>query len=109
MQHLNTICRQPFWSASFSSHFICLSNPSNGTLPFLEPLAFCSAGLNSPPNRTRSEDGVLMALVELALVLIYLCVLLIKTCNVDPFDPILSAQVCEMYGFGSSPKGKQCG
>ena len=46
----------------------------------------------------RALDGALMALIELALILIYTCVLLIKTCEE-------SATVCELYGFGRNPKG----
>eukprot|EP00966_Prymnesium_polylepis_P120946 2795050-Prymnesium_polylepis.1 len=39
-----------------------------------------------------------MTLVELALVLIYTCVLLIKSCN-------LSESVCVTFGFGNTAKG----
>eukprot|EP00966_Prymnesium_polylepis_P209467 4852048-Prymnesium_polylepis.2 len=39
-----------------------------------------------------------MAMIELALVLIYTCVLLIKTCN-------MSADVCVTFGFGKTAEG----
>ena len=39
-----------------------------------------------------------MALIELALVLVYMAVLLMKSC-------FMSASVCMTYGFGDSPKG----
>jgi hypothetical protein len=48
----------------------------------------------------RGEDSALMALIELALILIYMCVLLIKSC-------FLSTAVCATYGFGDTPKGNQ--
>ena len=47
----------------------------------------------------RAEDGVVLMLVEVGLLLIYICVLLIKTCNE-------SEAVCSMYGLGESPRGK---
>jgi len=46
----------------------------------------------------RVEDGVLMTLVEVALVLVYTSVLLIKACDV-------SSEVCSQFGFGSSSSG----
>ena len=46
----------------------------------------------------RPEDGVLMTMVELSLVLIYICVLLIKTCA-------MSSNVCVTFGFGDAPDG----
>eukprot|EP00966_Prymnesium_polylepis_P219257 5072914-Prymnesium_polylepis.1 len=39
-----------------------------------------------------------MALVELALILIYTCVLVIKTCQYD-------AEICSSYGFGTNANG----
>ena len=46
----------------------------------------------------RAIDGVLMTAVELSLVLIYVCVLLIKTCYT-------STDVCAAYGFGDNGSG----
>ena len=46
-----------------------------------------------------AEDGALMGFIELALVFIYVCVLLIKTCYASP-------SVCAMYGFGQSASGE---
>ncbi|KAL1499340.1 hypothetical protein AB1Y20_011547 [Prymnesium parvum] len=46
----------------------------------------------------RTEDSMVMVLVELVLILVYLCVLLIKTCNE-------SADVCRGYGLGDSASG----
>ena len=40
----------------------------------------------------------MMMLIELALVLIYLCVLLLKSCE-------MSESLCFTYGFGHSPSG----
>ena len=48
--------------------------------------------INSP------EDGALMIMVELALILIYTCVLLIKTCS-------KSAELCSTFGFGDTANG----
>eukprot|EP00966_Prymnesium_polylepis_P114795 2653119-Prymnesium_polylepis.2 len=44
------------------------------------------------------EDGALMTLVELTLILTYICVLLIKTCNE-------SVAVCTTYGLGDNGQG----
>ena len=41
---------------------------------------------------------MLMILVDLGLILTYMCVLLIKTCEV-------SSEACAMFGFGDSPNG----
>ena len=46
----------------------------------------------------RNEDAAIMAAICLSLVLVYICVLLIKTCA-------RSEVVCETYGFGSKPNG----
>ena len=45
-----------------------------------------------------AEDSALMMVAELALILVYLCVLLIKACNV-------SSDVCVMLGFGDTATG----
>ena len=42
-----------------------------------------------------------MALVHQGLILVYLCVLLIKSCDVTCPD------VCELYGLGGSASGEQ--
>eukprot|EP00966_Prymnesium_polylepis_P133570 3087129-Prymnesium_polylepis.2 len=49
------------------------------------------------PLRCRTEDRALMMLTELALVLLYICVLVIKTCDI-------STDACALFGFGGSPK-----
>ena len=43
----------------------------------------------------RAEDRALMTVTELALILLYTCALVIKTCE-------LSEVVCRAYGFGDS-------
>ena len=48
----------------------------------------------------RMENGVLMTMIQLSLVLVYTCVLLIKMCNA-------SAEACEMFGFGATAKGER--
>jgi hypothetical protein len=54
----------------------------------------------TPPDRSlrRAEDGALILLVELALILVYICALLIKSCS-------LSTVVCASLGFGDSARG----
>jgi len=46
----------------------------------------------------RPEDGVLMTLAEMSLILVYVCVLLIKACET-------SAAVCSTLGFGDEASG----
>ena len=46
----------------------------------------------------RKEDGMLMVSIELALILVYICVLLIKSCDMSP-------ALCKTFGFGESPAG----
>jgi len=46
----------------------------------------------------RTEDAALMASIELALVLTYVCILLIKACE-------MSSAVCETFGFGGTSSG----
>ena len=46
----------------------------------------------------RAADGSLMLSVEVALVLMYVCVLLIKLCD-------RSAETCSLFGLGTSAKG----
>ena len=60
-------------------------------------MAFLTSHLAIKPFK-RAEDGALTLAVEQALILVYTCVLLIKTCNI-------SAEVCVTYGFGESAKG----
>ena len=63
----------------------------------LVSIAFLSLRLTIKPLR-HVEDTVLGTLAELGLILVYLLVLLIKSCN-------LSKDVCESFGFGSTPQG----
>jgi hypothetical protein len=44
------------------------------------------------------EDSVLMTGIQLSLILIYTCVLLLKTCG-------MSAAVCSTFGFGDTSQG----
>jgi hypothetical protein len=60
-------------------------------------MAFFGIDLTVKPLR-RPEDRALMSLSEMFLILIYACVLVIKTCS-------LSADICSHYGFGSSASG----
>jgi len=46
----------------------------------------------------RTEDAALMASIELALVLTYVCILLIKACEI-------SSDVCRTFGFGDAASG----
>ena len=46
----------------------------------------------------RPDDGKLSALIELALILIYVCILIIRTCQ-------YSADICKTFGFGSDANG----
>ena len=52
-----------------------------------------TGSLTMPPGR--SEDGALTTLTELSLILVYLCVLVIKTCDV-------SSEACSLFGFGDA-------
>eukprot|EP00966_Prymnesium_polylepis_P228488 5288013-Prymnesium_polylepis.1 len=47
----------------------------------------------------RPEDGWLMTLIFLALILVYTCALLIKSCELSP-------AVCITFGFGQTAKGE---
>jgi hypothetical protein len=40
-----------------------------------------------------------MTMIELTLILVYTCVLLIKTCEISP-------EVCSTYGFGDTGRGE---
>jgi len=75
--------------------------------------AFLAIRLSVKPLR-RTEDGALFALIDLALILIYLCVLLIKSCDMSSVGvgvlrdlevDQLGKAVCDTYGFGDSPSG----
>jgi hypothetical protein len=50
------------------------------------------------PTLRRPEDAVLITLIEQVLITIYLCVLLIKSCN-------LNSEVCTKFGFGETADG----
>ena len=47
----------------------------------------------------RAEDAVLATLTELALVLLYTCVLMLKSCELSP-------DVCATYGLGDDGRGE---
>eukprot|EP00966_Prymnesium_polylepis_P332020 7387556-Prymnesium_polylepis.3 len=60
----------------------------------------------------RAGDSALMMLIELALVLVYTCVLVIKSCDMSAVQSSdldaqqeLAAVVCTTYGLGTSAKG----
>ena len=56
-------------------------------------------GLNLRFRPLRAQDNALITtLSHLALILLYTCVLVIKTCE-------LSSDACRSYGFGASAKG----
>jgi len=59
--------------------------------------AFLALQLFVKPHK-RAEDRWLMTMVMLALVLIYTCVLLIKTCRLSP-------AACQTFGFGGTANG----
>ena len=63
----------------------------------LTSITFLTLHLAIKPLR-RSEDGALMTLVELALILVYTCVLVIKSCEAN-------SSVCATYGLGSTSTG----
>ncbi|KAL1527507.1 hypothetical protein AB1Y20_008897 [Prymnesium parvum] len=63
----------------------------------LVSILFLSLHLAAKPHR-RPEDGVLMTIVHLTLILVYLCVLVIKTCNA-------SSAACSSFGFGATADG----
>jgi len=63
----------------------------------LASIAFLVARFAVKPLK-RPEDGALMTVIELSLILTYTCVLLIKTCD-------FSADLCATYGFGSTSNG----
>ena len=62
-------------------------------------LSICFFGLNLcfRPQRRR-DDASLTTMSHLALILLYTCVLTIKTCELSP-------NACESYGFGDSARG----
>jgi len=60
-------------------------------------ITFFGLNLRFQPLR-RVDNGSLATLCHLALILLYLCVLAIKTCNLSP-------GVCSSFGFGDSAKG----
>ena len=59
---------------------------------------FLALHLNVRP-LPRSSDNALMTVIQLALLILYVCVLLIKSCN-------MSAMVCASYGFGDTASGE---
>eukprot|EP00966_Prymnesium_polylepis_P134896 3117677-Prymnesium_polylepis.2 len=64
----------------------------------LSTIAFLSVRLSVKPFR-HDGDAAIMMLVDLALVMIYLCALLIKACSLSP-------SVCLAFGFGDSSNGE---
>jgi len=63
----------------------------------LVSITFLSLHLSIKPLR-RSDDAALTALAHLTLILIYICTLLIKTCDV-------SEATCRTFGFGDTAEG----
>jgi hypothetical protein len=100
----------------------------------VKPLRRCAEALGSlahvaqPPaamhmqrnNRhfCRIEDEILMTGIELALLVIYLCVLVIKTCEPGLLGDggqgesesahLVVRSICRTYGFGETASGKTC-
>lgn len=78
----------------------------------LVSVAFLALHLSLRPIR-RPEDGALFLVAELALILVYICVLLIKTCelaevteNACPCDRVCTVcNVCATFGFGHTSAG----
>ena len=60
------------------------------------------------PLAFRLDDGLLMAFIEIVLILLYMCVLLIKSCDV-PTSGRLDAKtvraMCSGFGFGDTASG----
>ena len=59
------------------------------------------------------EDGSLMTFIQLGLIFLYVCVLVIKSCDL-PAGRTVTAEaedvartMCSTYGFGDSPEGDQ--
>eukprot|EP00966_Prymnesium_polylepis_P169537 3920071-Prymnesium_polylepis.2 len=76
----------------------------------IKPFCRCAVRIASTPKThtnsqtrglrlCRAEDGAIMMVAEGALVLVYLCALLIKSCDVAP-------NVCPNYGFGETAIGE---
>jgi hypothetical protein len=75
--------------------------------------------LFTDPTRTptclRAEDGLLMTLIEVALILVYACVLVMKVCDQssvarsgaqhDPRAEAMAKRMCSTFGFGDSANG----
>ena len=75
----------------------------------LVSIAFLALHLTVQPLR-RAEDGAMMMLAEVSLILVYLCVLLIKSCDFSSVrrterDDELAKAVCKTYGFGETSSG----
>eukprot|EP00966_Prymnesium_polylepis_P170485 3940953-Prymnesium_polylepis.2 len=51
--------------------------------------------LAHPTHACRQEDEAIMLLIELSLAVVYMCVLIFKTCQ-------MSSSVCLMYGMGQT-------
>eukprot|EP00966_Prymnesium_polylepis_P090431 2094544-Prymnesium_polylepis.1 len=63
-------------------------------------VSFASLALNMAIRPfKRIEDTAMMAVIEVALIFAYTCVLLIKTCDVSP-------DLCKMYGLGDTASGR---
>ena len=71
---------------------------ADSVVSLLVSIAFVTLQLSFKPHR-RSADGILSLLVQLSLILVYICVLLIKTCNA-------STTVCTSFGFGDTADGE---
>jgi len=66
-------------------------------LALLLSISFLALQLAVNPVK-RYEDGLLMVVAQLALIFLYTCVLLVKSCN-------FSENVCSSFGFGNSVDG----
>jgi len=82
----------------------------------LVSVAFVALTLSIKPCK-RTEDGVLMTIVELALILVYICVLLIKSCDLSSlkssretqgssmYRDDIAVSICHTYGLGETSDG----
>ena len=78
----------------------------------LVSITFLAFHLSLKPIR-RPEDGALFLVAEMALILVYICVLLIKTCEIAteteslcPCDRVCTVcNVCATFGFGHTSAG----
>jgi hypothetical protein len=72
--------------------------PQQPPLLFRNPVEFLVENAQPCHTRQDTEDRVLATMGEVVLAIVYLCVLMIKTCELSPV-------ACKTYGFGGSAEG----